>query len=36
MIISVEEAKKFVETKDWSDEKIERKLMAIEQTIIHV
>ena len=33
MIISVEEAKKFVETKDWSDEKIERKLMAIEQTI---
>ena len=33
MIISVEEAKKLVDFKDWTDEKVERKLKAIEQTI---
>lgn len=33
MIISVEEAKKQVDLKKWNDEKIERKLKAIEQTI---
>jgi len=33
MIISVEEAKKLVDFKGWTDEKIERKLKAIEQTI---
>lgn len=33
MIISVEEAKKQVDFKGWSDEKIDRKLKAIEQTI---
>ena len=33
MIISVEEAKKLVDFKDWTDAKIERKLKAIEQTI---
>lgn len=33
MIISVEEAKKQVDFKGWTDEKIDRKLKAIEQTI---
>ncbi len=33
MIISVEEAKTLVDVKDWTDEKILRKLKAIEQTI---
>ena len=33
MIISVEEAKKLVEFKGWTDEKISRKLKSIEQTI---
>lgn len=33
MIISVREAKELVTFKGWSDEKIERKLKAIEQTI---
>lgn len=33
MIISVEEIKKIVDFKGWSDEKILRKLRAIEQTI---
>lgn len=33
MIISVEEAKEQVDLKKWNDEKIERKLKAIEQTI---
>lgn len=33
MIISVEEAKRLVEFGDWTDEKIERKLKAVEQTI---
>ena len=33
MIISVEEAKKLIDFKDWTDAKIERKLKAIEQTI---
>lgn len=33
MIISVENAKKIVDFKDWDDSKIERKLKAIEQTI---
>lgn len=33
MIISVNDAKKFVDIKGWSDEKVERKLKAIEQTI---
>ena len=33
MIISVEEAKKLIVFDNWTDEKIERKLKAIEQTI---
>ena len=33
MIISVEDAKRLVDVKGWTDEKIERKLKAIEQTI---
>ena len=33
MIISVQEIKKLIDFKGWSDEKIERKLNAIEQTI---
>lgn len=33
MIISVEKAKNLIDFKDWTDEKIERKLKAIEQTI---
>lgn len=33
MIISVEEVKALIDFKNWSDEKIERKLRAIEQTI---
>lgn len=33
MIISVAEAKKLVEFKGWSDEKIERKLKVVEQAI---
>ena len=33
MIISVEEAKNLVDFKDWTDDKIARKLKAIEQTI---
>ena len=33
MIISVEKAKMLIDTKGWSDEKISRKLKAIEQTI---
>lgn len=33
MIISVEQAKELVNFKNWSDEKIKRKLKAIEQTI---
>lgn len=33
MIISVEEAKKLIDVKGWTDEKVERKLKAIEQTI---
>lgn len=33
MIISVEEAKKLVEFKDWTDAKIEMKLKSVEQTI---
>ena len=33
MIISVTEIKKLVDFKDWTDEKIERKLKSIEQTI---
>lgn len=33
MIISVEEARNLVEFGDWTDEKIKRKLNAIEQTI---
>jgi hypothetical protein len=33
MIISVEEAKKLIDFKEWSDEKLERKLNAIEQAI---
>ncbi len=33
MIISAEDAKKYVDCKGWSDEKITRKLTAIEQTI---
>ncbi len=33
MIISVEEAKKNISFKNWTEEKIERKLKAIEQTI---
>ena len=33
MIISVEEIKKLVEFKDWTDEKIKMKLLAVEQTI---
>ncbi len=33
MIISVEEAKNLIDFKGWSDEKIARKLKAIEQTI---
>lgn len=33
MIISVAEIKKLIDFKDWSDDKIERKLKAIEHTI---
>ena len=33
MIISANDAKKYVDVKGWSDEKITRKLAAIEQTI---
>jgi len=33
MIISLEEAKKLIDFKDWSDEKLERKLKAIEHAI---
>lgn len=33
MIISVEEIKKLIDFKDWTDTKLERKLKAIEQTI---
>lgn len=33
MIISVEEAKKLVDVSGWTDEKLERKLKAIEKTI---
>ena len=33
MIISVEEAKKLVDFKNWTDEKLSRKLKSIEQTI---
>lgn len=33
MIISIEKAKNLIDFKGWSDEKIERKLKAIEQTI---
>lgn len=33
MIISVSDIKNYVDTKDWTDEKIEMKLRAIEQTI---
>ena len=33
MIISVEEIKQLIDFKNWSDQKIERKLKAIEQTI---
>lgn len=33
MIISASDAKKYVDVKNWSDEKLERKLAAIEKTI---
>ena len=33
MIISVEKAKELIDFKDWADERISRKLKAIEQTI---
>lgn len=33
MIISVEDAKKLINVKDWTDERLKRKLDAIEQTI---
>lgn len=33
MIISVEKAKKLIKFNDWTDERIERKLKAVEQTI---
>ena len=33
MIISIEKAKEFIDFRDWTDEKIERKLKAVEKAI---